>query len=69
MVEIDLVVEIVPIYPKPHLEDCDIILDQIDDDDIYDIPPWELSSPSVNLKIHSTPKSEKIQQMYLTVNL
>ena len=35
---------------KPHLEDCDINLDQINDDDIYDIPPWELTSPSVNFK-------------------
>ena len=49
---------------KPHLEDCDIILDQINDDDIYDIPPWELTSPSVNFKIHSTPKSETLESDY-----
>ena len=49
---------------KPHLEDCDIILDQINDDDIYDIPPWELSSPTVKLKIHSTPKSETLESDY-----
>ena len=49
---------------KPHLEDCDIILDQINDDDIYIIPPWELSSPAVNFKIHSTPKSETLESDY-----
>ena len=49
---------------KPHLKDCDIILDQNNDDDIYDIPPWELSSPAVNLKIHSTPKSETLESDY-----
>ena len=46
---------------KPHLEDCDIILYQINDDDIYDIPPWELTSPSNNFKIHCTPKSETLE--------
>ena len=49
---------------KPHLEDCNINLDQINDDDIYDIPPWELSSPAVNLKIHSTAKSETLESHY-----
>ena len=49
---------------KPHLEDCDIILDQINDNDLYDIPPWELTSPSVNFKIHSTPKSETLESDY-----
>ena len=49
---------------KPHLADCDIIIDQIIDDDIYDIPPWELASPSVNFKIHSMPKSEKLESDY-----
>ena len=49
---------------KPHLEDSDIILDQINDDDIYDTPPWELSPPSVNFKIHSTPKSDTLESDY-----
>ena len=36
---------------KEHLEGCDIQLHQINDDDI---PPWELSTPTVNLALHST---------------
>ena len=39
-------------------------LDQINDDDIYDIPPWELASPFVNFKIHSTQKSETLESDY-----
>ena len=49
---------------KSHLEDGDIILDEIYDDDIYDIPPLELASPSVNLKNHSMPKSERLESDY-----
>ena len=29
---------------KEHIEECDIRLHQINDDDVYDIPPWELYS-------------------------
>ena len=43
---------------KEHLQGCNIIIDQINDDDIYDIPPWELPSPTVNLALHSSSKSE-----------
>ena len=43
---------------KEHIEECDIRLHQINDDDVYDIPPWELSTPIVNLTLHCTNKKE-----------
>ena len=57
---------------KEHLQGCNIIIDEINDDDIYDIPPWELPSPSVNLTLHSSSKSEthssEYRQRFLEVN-
>ena len=55
-----------------HLQAGDIHLDQVNDEDIYVIPPWELSSPSVNLTLTSTPKSEtsktNYRQRFLEIN-
>ena len=55
-----------------HLQAGDIHLDQVNDQDIYDIPPWELSFPSVNLAMTSTSKSETLasdyQQRFLELN-
>ena len=55
-----------------HLQAGDIHLDQVNDQDIYDIPPWELSFPSVNLATTSTSKSETLasdyQQRFLELN-
>ena len=57
---------------KEHIEECDIQLHQINDDDVYDIPPWELSTPTVNLKLHSTNKKETsdvdFKQRFLEIN-
>ena len=57
---------------KEHLQGCNIIIDEINDDDIYDIPPWELPSPTVNLALHSSSKSEthssEYRQRFLEVN-
>ena len=47
-----------------HLQAGDIHLDQVNDQDIYDIPPWELSFPSVNLAMTSTSKSETLASDY-----
>ena len=47
-----------------HLQSADIHLDQVNDQDIYDIPPWELSFPSVNLTMTSTSKSETLASDY-----
>ena len=47
-----------------HLQAADIHLDQVNDQDIYDIPPWELSFPSVNLTMTSTSKSETLASDY-----
>ena len=47
-----------------HLQAGDINLDQVNDEDIYDIPPWELSSPIVNLTLTSTPKSNTLESDY-----
>ena len=49
---------------KEHLEGCDILIDQINEDDIYDIPPWEISTPTVNLGLHSSSKSETLDSEY-----
>ena len=57
---------------KDHLQGCNILIDEINDDDIYDIPPWELPSPTVNLALHSSSKSEthnsEYRQRFLEVN-
>ena len=57
---------------KDHLQSCNILIDEINDDDIYDIPPWELPSPTVNLALHSSSKSEthssEYRQRFLEVN-
>ena len=57
---------------KEHLENSNILIEEINDDDIYDIPPWELSSPIVNLTLHSSPKSDthntEYRQRFLEVN-
>ena len=42
---------------KEHLEGSNILIEEINDD-IYDIPPWELYSPTVNLTLHSSYKNE-----------
>ena len=47
-----------------HLQAGDINLDQVNDEYIYDIPPWELSFPSVNLALTSTPKSKTLESDY-----
>ena len=47
-----------------HLQAGDINLDQVNDEDIYDIPPWELFSPIVNLTLTSTPKSNTLESDY-----
>ena len=57
---------------KDHLQGCNILIDEINDDDIYGIPPWELPSPTVNLALHSSSKSEthnsEYRQRFLEVN-
>ena len=57
---------------KEHIEACDIPLYNINDDDIYDVPPWELSIPTVNLALHSTTKSETrdvdFKQRFMEIN-
>ena len=57
---------------KEHLEGSNILIDEINEDDIYDIPPWELSSPTVNLILHSSTKSDthhsEFRQRFLQVN-
>ena len=47
-----------------HLQAGDINLDQVNDEYIYDIPQWELSFPSVNLALTSTPKSKTLESDY-----
>ena len=57
---------------KEHLEGCNLPIDQISDADIYDIPPWELLTPNVNLALHSSTKSEthvsEYRQRFLEIN-
>ena len=57
---------------KEHLEELGIPLDIISEDDFYDIPPWELSTPNVNLTLHSTSKKDTsdfdYKQRFLEVN-
>ena len=49
---------------KEHLQAGDIHLEKINDEDIYEIPPWELSFPTVNLTLTSKPKSETLESDY-----
>ena len=57
---------------KEHLDGSNILIEEINDDDIYDIPPSELSSPTVNLTLHSSSKNEthnsEYRQRFLEVN-
>ena len=34
---------------KHHLENCNIVLDEIYENDNYNIPPWELCTPTIDL--------------------
>ena len=49
---------------KNHLEKCNIILDEIYQDDNYNIPPWKLCTPTVDLTLHSTTKNESSKSDY-----
>ena len=55
-----------------HMQAGDIKLDQVNDEDIYDIPLWELSTPTVNLALHSTKKNKTcdvdFKQRFLEIN-
>ena len=57
---------------KEHLEGSNILIEEINDNGSYDIPPWELFSPTVNLTLHSSSKSEthnsEYRQRFLEVN-
>ena len=57
---------------KEHSQGSNILIDEINEDDIYDIPPWELSSPTINLTLLSSSKSEthnsEFRQRFLEVN-
>ena len=57
---------------KEHIEELGIPLDIISEDDFYDIPPWELSTPNVNITLHSTSKKDTsdfdYKQRFLEVN-
>ena len=47
-----------------HLQAGDINLDQVNNEDIYDIPPWELSFPIVNLALTTTSKRQTLESDY-----
>ena len=49
---------------KEHLENCNIPLNHITDIDNYDVPPWELLTPTVDLTLHSTSKNETTDSEY-----
>ena len=57
---------------KEHLEELGIPLDIVSEDDFYDIPPWELVTPNVNITLHSTSKKDTsdfdYKQRFLEVN-
>ena len=57
---------------KEHLEELGISLDIVSEDEFYDIPPWELSTPNVNVTLHSTSKKDTsdldYKQRFLEVN-
>ena len=57
---------------KEHLEELGIPLDIVSEDDFYDIPPWELSTPNVNFTLHSTSRKDTsdfdYKQRFLEVN-
>ena len=42
----------------------DINIDQVNNEDIYDIPPWELSFPIVNLALTTTSKRQTLESDY-----
>ena len=49
---------------KEHLENSNILLHQIYDNDDYIIPPWELSSPIIDLTLHSSSKKETTDSVF-----
>ena len=49
--------KLIRIRSKEHLEGSNILIGEISDD-INDIPPWEHSSSTVNLTLHSSSKSD-----------
>ena len=49
---------------KEHLENCNIPLNHITEIDNYDVPPWELLTPTVDLTLHSTSKNETTDSEY-----
>ena len=49
---------------KHHLENCNIVLDEIYENDNYNIPPWELCTPTIDLTLHSTTKNETSDSDY-----
>ena len=49
---------------KNHLEGCDILLNQVSVDEVYDIPQWEVTTPTVNLSLHSSSKSDTLNSEY-----
>ena len=57
---------------KERLQGSNILIDEINEDDIYDIPPWELFTPTINLSLHSSSKSDthnsEFRQRFLEVN-
>ena len=54
-----LATEALYVHYKAHCTNTALVqLHQINDDDVYVILPWELSSPTVNLALHFTKKTE-----------
>ena len=49
---------------KEHLENSNILLHKIYDNDDYIIPPWELSSPIIDLTLHSSSKKETTDSVF-----
>ena len=49
---------------KHNLENCNIVLDEIYENDNYNIPPWELCTPTIDLTLHSTTKNETSDSDY-----
>ena len=49
---------------KEHLENSNILLHQIYDNDDYIIPPWKLSSPIIDLTLHSSYKKETTDSVF-----
>ena len=57
-------IEPLGIRMKHHLENCNIVLDEIYENDKYNIPPWELCTPTIDLTLHSTTKNETSDSDY-----